>query len=297
MRDILVLGGSNVDYLAISTNPLILKDSNIGKLVVSFGGVGRNIVENLARMGERVSFITVLGHDYSVMPLKRELKDLGVKIYSPDLDGQTSSYLAVMDNDGSLREAVCDSNLMDGITYQNMIQFRDIINKHHDIVMDANWPEDVIDQMFKNYFSHDFFVEAVSVKKVLRFRNHLSEISLFKGNLFETRSLLNMDKDARSLAQTLLDRGVKKAVITDGRNPIIFADSKTGQISECKAIPCDNIVSVNGAGDAMFAGLIYGLRNLRTFADAVSLGNKMANKALLCHQAVNPDVKSVLNQD
>jgi pseudouridine kinase len=51
MKDILVIGGSNIDYLAKSSHPLIMEDSNIGSLKTAFGGVGRNIVENLARLG------------------------------------------------------------------------------------------------------------------------------------------------------------------------------------------------------------------------------------------------------
>ena len=63
MPKVLVVGASNVDYVALSNNKLIRKDSNIGKLNITFGGVGRNIVENLAILEDDVSFITFLGND------------------------------------------------------------------------------------------------------------------------------------------------------------------------------------------------------------------------------------------
>lgn len=63
MSDILVIGGSNIDFSSRSDNPLIRGDSNIGKRTISFGGVGRNVCENLAHLHDSVSFITAIGKD------------------------------------------------------------------------------------------------------------------------------------------------------------------------------------------------------------------------------------------
>ena len=60
---IVVIGGSNVDYIAKSDSEFKLKDSNTGILNVSFGGVGRNITENLLRLKNDVTFFTSIGND------------------------------------------------------------------------------------------------------------------------------------------------------------------------------------------------------------------------------------------
>lgn len=47
---ILVIGGTNIDINATSINEIVLKDSNIGNIEISIGGVAKNIAENLARL-------------------------------------------------------------------------------------------------------------------------------------------------------------------------------------------------------------------------------------------------------
>ena len=57
------IGGANMDIHCKSDRQLIMRDSNPGSLQTSLGGVCRNICENLARLGESVRLITVVGYD------------------------------------------------------------------------------------------------------------------------------------------------------------------------------------------------------------------------------------------
>ena len=57
------IGGANMDIHGRSDRQLIMRDSNPGSLHTSLGGVCRNICENLARLGETVRLITVVGDD------------------------------------------------------------------------------------------------------------------------------------------------------------------------------------------------------------------------------------------
>ena len=90
-QDVLVIGGSNIDYAAFSQKKLILGDSNIGKIKTSFGGVGRNLVENLARLGHHVTFLTAIGNDPQGKQLKEELESLSVRVLTPSYSKNTSS--------------------------------------------------------------------------------------------------------------------------------------------------------------------------------------------------------------
>ena len=44
MAEITVVGGINIDIEGVPYGPLLMADSNPGKVNQSFGGVGRNIV-------------------------------------------------------------------------------------------------------------------------------------------------------------------------------------------------------------------------------------------------------------
>ena len=295
MKDILVIGGSNIDYAAVSAHTLIPNDSNIGKLKTSYGGVGRNTVENLARLKDKVSFITAIGDDAYGQRLKCELRKLDVKLYTPSYHGPSSSYLAIYDSNHDMYVAVCDTAILDKMKYSDIIPFRKVIEKHHNIVLEANINQDVIDHLFQDYFSHRFYVEAVSANKVTRFKKHLKKIHLFKSNLLEAKYLLEIEGSPSELAMELMKRGVKNVIITNGSNPIIIGSNNA--IEAVKVNKLDKIVSANGAGDALFAGILHGLHNSMSLKEAVEFGTKMSALALQTTKAVNPDVINLVSEE
>ncbi len=292
MKDILVIGGSNIDYAAISEKPLISKDSNIGKLKISYGGVGRNTVENLARLKDRVTFITAIGDDAYGQRLKCDLRKLEVKLYTPSYHSPSSSYLAIYDNKHDMQLAVCDTAILDRMKYNDFLPYRKTLERHHNIVLEANINQEVIDHLFQDYFSHRFYVEAVSANKVVRFRKHLSKIYLFKSNILEAKYLLEMDGTPVELAEALMKRGVQNVVLTDGCGPITIGQN--GQIERILAEKVKNIISSNGAGDALFAGVLHGLHHDMSLRDSVEFGKKMSVHTLRSTCAVNPDIGKLM---
>ena len=63
MKPITVIGGSLADITGIPQAKLIPHDSNQGKILISDGGVARNISENLARLNMEVVLISAFGND------------------------------------------------------------------------------------------------------------------------------------------------------------------------------------------------------------------------------------------
>ena len=62
-RFIAGIGAANMDLHGRSRAALILRDSNPGFLHTSPGGVTRNILENLSRMGEKTALFSAVGND------------------------------------------------------------------------------------------------------------------------------------------------------------------------------------------------------------------------------------------
>ena len=63
-KSILVIGGANIDIMARSSyGDLVLEESNKGEVDFGCGGVGRNIAENLGRLGLAPQFVSILGDD------------------------------------------------------------------------------------------------------------------------------------------------------------------------------------------------------------------------------------------
>ena len=292
MPKVLVVGASNVDYVALSNNKLIRKDSNIGKLNITFGGVGRNIVENLAILEDDVSFITFLGNDGFGKELRKDLESINVKVYSPNKKERTSSYLAVLDSNGDMDVAICDTEIIDKSTVEAIKPFDDVISEFTSIVLDANINDKIIDHIFKEYSDKKILVEAVSANKVKRYEKYLDKIYLFKSNVLEAKHLLNLyNAEPMLLAKRLMERGVKNVVITDGGKPVIIGENK--EVVFITPKPIEKIISASGAGDSLFAGLIHGLINGASLVESVAFGIKVSQMTLMVEESVNKDIKKI----
>ena len=59
-KTIAIIGAVNIDICGTSDVQPVLHDSNPGNVNISFGGVGRNIAENLCHLGFKTEMIQVL---------------------------------------------------------------------------------------------------------------------------------------------------------------------------------------------------------------------------------------------
>ena len=103
-----VIGGANIDIAGRPYQKLIRADSNPGEVTLSAGGVGRNIAENLARLGAHVKLFTAVGRDMYGDKIIDEARRAGIDvshIKQTDLAG-TGFYLAVLDAAGDMDVAV-----------------------------------------------------------------------------------------------------------------------------------------------------------------------------------------------
>src|SRR5690606_8664264 len=108
MEKILIIGAANIDLLAFPEKKLLLGDSNIGTVEMSGGGVGRNVAENLARLGNDVSFLTAFGNDCFGKMLRDDLESMGIDLRASFFSNKRSGiYLAIADFRGDLLAAVC----------------------------------------------------------------------------------------------------------------------------------------------------------------------------------------------
>ncbi|MGL5963697.1 MAG: PfkB family carbohydrate kinase, partial [Fusobacteriaceae bacterium] len=112
---ILVFGASVVDMFGFCNSSYKACDSIPGKIKISFGGVSRNIAENMARVGVKTKFISILGND----EIGRSMLDHSLQIgydmrNSLILEGKsTPTYMAILDQTGEMVSAVAD---LDGIS-------------------------------------------------------------------------------------------------------------------------------------------------------------------------------------
>jgi pseudouridine kinase len=291
-NEILLIGGSNVDYLAESAKKLIRKDSNPGCLRISFGGVGRNIVENLARLGNKVTFITGIGSDAFGKAMVEDLEKRNVKVIYPKQDVSSSSYLAILDATGDMDVAVCDSRAIDNLSFAFVREHKELLEKREYIVAETNLSQQTLKDLICSYPDKKWLIEAVSTSKVKKVKSLLSSIYLLKGNLMEAEEAADFfEDDIEALINVLLKKGVKNVVITQGANSVWYGNEKG--IDQVPVIPAAKVVSTNGAGDAMFAGIVDKINAGKSLREAIEFGMKLSSLKLLSSKAVSEKIDTL----
>lgn len=258
-KRVAVIGGANVDIGGFPQGTLIPGDSNPGKVRMSAGGVGRNIAENMARMGLQVELITALGEDANGRMLMEDClrKGIGMEhaIRVPDMN--TSVYLFIDDARGDMQYAINDMAIQAQITPENLAKRMDLLNGMDAVVMDANLPEDAILYIAENLRA-PLFVDPVSVAKAGKLRRALKSIYCLKPNRIEAEHLAGMQirdfVDAAEATRRLVQAGVQRVMLTMADQGAICADA-----SSCIFLPntVHSLVNTTGAGDAFTAALVW----------------------------------------
>ncbi len=135
-----VIGGNNVDISATSLAPLVAGDSNPGRVHTGLGGVGRNIAENLTRLGHDVSLIAAFGEDgFAELALSQARRiglDCSHALRVPA--GASCVYICVNGPDGDMAVAVNDMALCERVTPTFLATRMDVVNAADAVVVDAN---------------------------------------------------------------------------------------------------------------------------------------------------------------
>ena len=252
MKKVVVIGGTNIDLLAHSYTPIILNDSNPGFIKKTWGGVARNIAENLARLDLNPSFITVLGKDANEFISMAKSINLSLKYLSVPL---TSSYIAIHDSDGELKLSLSAMDSMNKMTPTFLIKHFDLINSADLVILDANISDESLKYLFET-FDKQFYVDVISSVKALKFLPYLSKIDTIKLNLQEGYALTTSN-DPLKIGDLLLSLGIKNIFLTLGSQGAYHFHDK--QIGYYKKELEGKIENDTGAGDAFFSGAIYAL--------------------------------------
>ena len=113
-----LVGGINIDIEGRPDQVLIPADSNPGRVSISAGGVGRNIVENIARLGGDVAMISLTGDDVMGQNAKAQLAALGADVSGvQNVSGEnTGMYLSILNHRNDMELAICNMDILERIT-------------------------------------------------------------------------------------------------------------------------------------------------------------------------------------
>jgi len=280
---VLVVGGANVDVKARAGGRLVAGTSNPGTVVRAPGGVGRNVAENLARLGSRVSLVTAVGADPDGAWLLAETAAAGVMVHDAVRVGtSTGAYVAILDGDGELAAGVSDMAAVDALA-PDLVP-ADLVRSAALVVVDGNLSSATIAHVLDAAASVGVRVvlDPVSVAKAERIA------PLVDGRVYAVTP--NEDElAALGSVRALHDRGVEVVWVRRGPAGSLLS-TPTGEVAldAPRATPVD----VTGAGDAMLAAFCHRLLSGHPLADAAAYGHQAAALTVASPHTVRPDLRA-----
>lgn len=287
---ILVIGSVNIDIVGVGTSSLIPHDSNIGRVDLVVGGVGKNIAENLKRLQLDPSFLTFLGKDAFTKIITDYLDRIGLNYdHSLWMDGPSPKYLAIHHPNGALESAINDLMVVENVEVSAMEAEKDYIESFDTLVLDANLSPKMIDYLFTNFSHKTIIADGVTQSKVIRFRDYLDKIHLLKVNANELASLVGEPADdVKNNVRLVLEKGVHQVVATNGAKPITYNVDQT--IFQTPIQKAKMMRSSVGCGDALLAATVYGLSKGLNLHEAIQYGKKAAALTMEVYSPCNPDL-------
>ena len=287
-----VVGAINVDISGTASTAMRAGDSNPGHVKVTLGGVGRNIAENLARLGAKVTMLTVLGEDPNAAHVRQECAIAGIDLtYARTVPGgRTSTYLCLNDADGEIYAAVSDMEICNAITPEYLESCRDVLSTADLVVVDANIPEDSIHYL-ATHCSCPLVADPVSVKKAGKLKACLGSFVTLKPNRPEAALLTGVEIEGlRGLEQAgriLLSKGVKRVFISLGAQGVYYTDGNSSGILPC--CPA-HIINTTGCGDAFIAAAAVGYTMGLDIHGMAHMGQAASAICAQADSAVSPTV-------
>lgn len=292
-----MLGAAGIDVVGRLESDLNPAASNPARIRRSYGGVARNIAENLARLGQPVRLITVLGEDRTGSELLDHTAASGVDtsavIRTPAYP--SGFYMAILDRSGRLQLAVDDMRALEEITPHYLKEHESLFKSSSLVFVDANLPVKTLRTAasLARRAKIPICADTASFTLAERLIKFLPRYYLVTANSKEAGVLTGLsfeasDRDtAMEAARNLVNQGVRIALVTLAEYGVVYATSETtGHISAIRT----RITDPTGAGDAMTAAVLFALLNEIELDDAIRLGVSAASLTLRHPGSVYPNL-------
>ena len=297
---IAVIGGAVLDRKYHARHELIMGTSNPVEGHRNFGGVARNVAENLARLGATVSFVSAVGDDLSGRELLAHLRALGVDVSQVIVarGHATAEYAAILDPRNELAIGVADMAIFDLLAPEVLDRIWPHLASADWVFADCNLPAATLAALIARRQEAKFrlAVNTVSSPKAVRLPKDLSGVDVLFTNLDEANAMIGgLDAPASATpveaAAALRDAGTAAVLVTMGAEGYAMADAGGARMRP--AVPAQP-VDITGAGDSMVAGTLSRLLSGASLDEAARTGALVAALTIESPFSVHPGLSQAL---
>ena len=293
---IVVIGDVFIDIKGYSTSPYIPYGRNAGTIVQIHGGVGRNVVEDIANVELEPTFISLVDNDAMGEDVIQKLNRHKVNTsYMRKVENGMGTWLAVFDHEGDVVASI--SKRPDHSPVERILdeQGDEIFKDADSIVIEIDIDKEIVKKTF--YYAEKYNKKVYAIVSnmtiAIERRDFLRRTACFVCNQQEAGILFSADYEqmtAEELAEILPERirsaQIPQMVVTMGGDGAVYADREGNKVIY-PALKVD-VIDTTGAGDAFFSGVCIGLTYGKTLREACGIGTRLASTVICTSENICP---------
>ncbi len=293
---IVVIGAVFVDIKGYPEDVYIPKGRNVGRVEQVHGGVARNVVEDIANVELRPTFVSLVDDSGIGIDVLRKLRDHKVNVdYVRTVPDGMGTWLAVFDNDGDVTASISKRPdlrpIVDILETQGDAIFRDADS----IILEIDIDKEIVKRVFRlaEKYGKKVYAVVANMSIAVERRDFLQQAECFVCNQQEAGILFSDDYsalDPAQMEQVLAEKvrlaRINSMIVTMGGAGAVYTDAN-GNSGFC---PARNVTvkDTTGAGDAFCAGAAMGLTYGKDLAEACRIGAYLAASVIMTSENVCP---------
>lgn len=287
------IGATNVDLYCKSNIEIREHFDHPSTIHYTSGGVTRNILENITKLGLPCKLLTAVGKDIYGHYLLEKTAKVGIdnKDIAVIRGGRTGLFVQVQDSNNDMHLAMCDMGVLKHINVDYIKKKAKVFKNASAIVLDPSLDNEVLEYIFNNYKHIPIFLDPISDVYAEKIKPYLEHIYCIKPNKSELGVLAGMKivnhQDLLDAYKKVLDKGVKKIYVSLGKDGCMYND-ENNVVSTRKFREVENVVNASGAGDSFFAAIIYSYVNDVSLDDTINNALGAGIAAITCEETINP---------
>ena len=286
------IGAANADIYGKSNIKLREHYDHPSIIHTTVGGVTRNILANISKLGIKTKLLTAVGDDlYSDFIISETKKsNIDVKDVIIVKGGRSGIFIQVQDNNNDMHLALCDMSITKHINEKYIKSKDKILRNASAIVLDPSLDNKVLKYILNTYSNIPIFVDPISDNYALKIKPLLKNIYCIKPNKTELENLSGIEiKTNADLFNAYLkvNKKVKKLYVSLGKDGCLYKDDKDNLVIK-KYKPLDKMVNASGAGDSFFGALVYSFMNDYNEEDTTNNALAAGIITILSDKTINP---------
>lgn len=293
---ILVIGATFVDIKGFPYDNYLPTGRNAGRVEYVHGGVARNVVEDIANIELRPTFLSIVDDtpmgDAVVQKLRNHKVNTDYVLTRPDGMG---TWLAVFDNNGDVAGSISKRPNMYPIAELLVEKGEEIFSKASSVVLEIGLDKEIVKSTLSLAKAHHVKTIALvaNMSIAAERRDLLQQFDCVICNQQEAGILFLDDYEGKTpeemrdiLAQRIQAARIPSMVVTMGAEGAVYA-SVLGEAGICPARKVQ-VKDTTGAGDAFCAGVAIGMTYGKTMAESVEIGTTLAASVITSSENVCP---------